>query len=452
MNAPAAKQLALVLIAALVLRLAAGWLWQTQLDDRFGVGHGLGAEKGTRFNLPERPGGCFAQIKPGPFFGFGFGDSQSYWTLARAIARGEPYRYGSDETRVFRAPGYPLLLAPVFWLANGEPPVFWGRVFSALFGTLAVGGVWWLARELFNERAGLLAAAIAAVYPGAIATGALVLSEAPFCPLMLANLAVWTAAWQAGSPRRAAVLAVCAGLLAGAATLVRPSWILFAPFALAVGLVAVKPRLRQLGIGAGVLVGMAIAMTPWWIRNARLTGHFVPTTLQVGASLYDGWNPMATGASNMDFVGPFVENQRRRSTASDERSKETFEYSLDRQLRGNALAWAGAHPDRAARLAGRKFLRMWNIWPNEPTLSTWPIRLIVAIAYVPVLVLAIAGAGRTICRGWPYIMCWLPAVYFTLLHVVFASSIRYRQPAMLPLIVLAAGFVVSCRKPLKVES
>ncbi len=27
------------------------------------------AEKGTRFNLPERPGGCFAQIKPGPFFG-----------------------------------------------------------------------------------------------------------------------------------------------------------------------------------------------------------------------------------------------------------------------------------------------------------------------------------------------------------------------------------------------
>ncbi len=27
------------------------------------------AEKGTRFNLPPRPGGCFAQIKPGPFFG-----------------------------------------------------------------------------------------------------------------------------------------------------------------------------------------------------------------------------------------------------------------------------------------------------------------------------------------------------------------------------------------------
>ncbi len=35
----------------------------------------LWAEKGTRFNLPQRPGGCFAQIKPGPFFGSAEGDS-----------------------------------------------------------------------------------------------------------------------------------------------------------------------------------------------------------------------------------------------------------------------------------------------------------------------------------------------------------------------------------------
>ena len=25
-------------------------------------------EKGDTSNLPERPGGCFAQIEPGPFF------------------------------------------------------------------------------------------------------------------------------------------------------------------------------------------------------------------------------------------------------------------------------------------------------------------------------------------------------------------------------------------------
>ncbi len=399
------RQLALLLIVALLPRLVAGCWWQARQEERFG-----------------------------------FGDSQSYWTLAGAIARGEPYQYGSDETRVFRAPGYPLLLAPIFLFGDDEPSVYLARALSALFGTLAVGGVWWLGRELFNERAGLLAGAIAAVYPGAIATSVLVLSEAPFCPLMLLNLALWTAAWRAPSPRRAAILALCAGLSAGAAALVRPSWLLFTPFAIVVGLLVVKAKRRQLGIGAAVLVGLTLAMTPWWIRNARVTGHFIPTTLQVGASLYDGLSPTATGASNMDFVERFTKAERREKPVFPD---DPFEYRLDRRMRGAALAWASAHPAEAVRLAATKFTRIWNIWPNERSLSSWPIRLIVAIAYLPVLLLAIAGAGRTIRCGWPYILCWLPAVYFTLIHVVFASSIRYRQPAMLPLIVLAAGFVVS---------
>ena len=39
----------------------------------------------------------------------------------------------------------------------------------------------------------------------------------------------------------------------------------------------------------------------------------------------------------------------------------------------------------------------------------------------------------------------MPAIYFTLLHMVFVSSIRYRQPAMLALIVPAAAFLVRWR-------
>jgi len=418
MKSPTAKQLALVLTVALCLRLAAGWVWQARLDG-----------------------------------GFGFGDSQSYWMLAHSIAHGGPYKYG--EARVFRTPGYPLLLAPVVLVAGEKlsetqpsgAQVMWARAQSALFGTLSVAGVWWLGRQLCDARAGLAAASIAAVYPGAIAMGTFVLSEAAFCPLMLAHLVLWTAAWKAPSAKQAMLISVCAGLVAGGAALVRPSWLLFTPFAVVVGLTARKDRLRHLAIGAAMLAGLAVAMIPWWVRNARLTGHFVPTTLQVGASLYDGLNPHATGASNMDVVDQqaarFVESQPPTSAGGASEPVAVAEYRLDRHLRAESLAWARANPGRVLRLMGIKLARLWNVWPNEAAFSAWYIRLAVLASYGPVMVLAAIGGWRTIHRGWPYVLCWLPAVYFTLLHVVFVSSIRYRQPAMPALIVLAAGVVAS---------
>ena len=95
-----------------------------------------------------------------------------------------------------------------------------------------------------------------------------------------------------------------------------------------------------------------------------------------------------------------------------------------------------------AELAAIKLVRLWNLWPNERQFSTWPIRLAVALGYLPVLALGLAGAVGSFRRGWPYVLCWLPAAYFTLLHVVFVSSIRYREPAMLALMVLAAGRIL----------
>jgi len=184
-----------------------------------------------------------------------------------------------------------------------------------------------------------------------------------------------------------------------------------------------------------VIIGLVVVMAPWWVRNYFVVGRFVPTTLQVGASLYDGLNPRATGASDMRFVERFREAER--GQASD----VPLEVRLNDQMRQAALDWAAAHPGSALRLAGVKLVRMWNIWPNEPAFRAWPVRLAVCLTYVPVLVLGVWGAAMTIRRGWPYWLCWLPAVYFTALHVVFVSSIRYRQPAMFGLMILAAGVV-----------
>jgi 4-amino-4-deoxy-L-arabinose transferase-like glycosyltransferase len=283
-----------------------------------------------------------------------------------------------------------------------------------------------------------VAAALVAFYPGAIGMSVFVLSEAAFCPLLMAQLMAAVAAWQRAPGKRAASLAIVAGGLAGAATLVRPSWLLFLPFAVVMGLLAGQNLGKHLRLGSCALAGLLLVMAPWWVRNWHVTGHFVPTTLQVGASLYDGLSPQATGASDMSFVPEF---QAAEEQAPD--GDELLEYRLDRRLRRAALEWAETHPGRALELAGVKIFRLWNIWPNETEFRSWPLRLAVLATYGPIIVLALVGARRFTRGGWPYVLCWLPAVYFTLLHVVFVSSIRYREPAMLPLAVLAAGAMVN---------
>jgi hypothetical protein len=95
-----------------------------------------------------------------------------------------------------------------------------------------------------------------------------------------------------------------------------------------------------------------------------------------------------------------------------------------------------------AELVGIKFLRMWSPLPNAAEFRNSTLRLALALTYTPLIVLAAVGLWRFGRRDWPYVMCALPAIYFTCLHVIFVSSIRYRQPAMLVLIVLAAGVIV----------
>jgi 4-amino-4-deoxy-L-arabinose transferase-like glycosyltransferase len=391
--------------AALAMRLAAGWVWQSQLP------------QGSKF---------------------GFGDSESYWRLAECIANGANYEYGPERARVFRAPGYPVLLAGLFNLRGGEPPVWHGRVLSAALMTLCVGGVFWLATELFDRRTGLLAAALAAVYPGGIALAALVLSEAAFCALLPVQLVLWVKGCRTSSSRWRVAWFLAAGVVAGLATLVRPSWLLFTPLAVLVSVVPAHDRRRNLLAGAWLMLGLVIAMTPWWIRNAQVAGRFVPTTLQVGASLYDGLNAHADGGSNMAFVSQVVADFHREHPNAP---ADQYEYELNRYFRQQAVAWAGEHPGRVLQLAGIKFVRMWNIWPNEPQFRRWPIQLTIAATYTPLLVLGLWGGVRVARRGWPYALCLLPAAYLTLMHVVFVSSLRYRIPPMLILIVPAAGLI-----------
>ncbi len=414
-----------ILSAGLAIRLAAGVWWERRLHE------------GNRF---------------------AFGDSESYWHLGLKLARGKPYEYGDGGWKIFRTPGYPLLLAALFRVVPGGeqgPDVLWARALGAILGCLTVGGVATIAWQLFGAKSALLATAITSAYPEAIAASIFILSEAPFGPPFTIHILASILAWKGASLAHQLGWSAAAGIAAGVGTLVRPSWLLFIPFALVVGLVIPGDRRRHLVTGLMMLAAMAVTMSPWWIRNYLVAGRFVPTSLQVGTSLYDGLHQRATGASEMSFVPRFGQEQAEADAAARQSGKEPagiFEDRLDRRMQAAAIAWARQHPRRVLELAGIKFLRMWSPLPNAGEFRSPALRLMLAASYTPIVILGLIGLWRFGGRGWPYLLCALPAIYFTLLHVIFVSSIRYRQPAMLLMIVLAAGVLAPWIWPRDIQS
>ena len=181
-------------------------------------------------------------------------------------------------------------------------------------------------------------------------------------------------------------------------------------------------------------------MSPWWVRNYLVTGKFVPTTLQVGASLYDGWHPGASGSSDesMGFVNAFMVEQQREdqlSVLAGAPLESTLEWRLDRRIKNAAITWAMENSSDAVRLGLVKLIKTWSPLPVAKEIGSDAVRWFEAVGYCAILCSALVGLWQ--CRlevgAWLYAM---PCVYFGLLHMFFIGSVRYRQPAVLALCVL----------------
>jgi hypothetical protein len=234
------------------------------------------------------------------------GDADGYWELARKILAGQDYSIYTPPRFALRMPGFPLLLAVSQWLFGDRP--FGARCLLALVGTAACGLTYWLGRELADSTTGLLAAIYTALSPTLALFSVMLLSETAFALTLLASLIAIArlnpARERASRPGGFHSAAMTAGVLIGIATYMRPTWLYVGPL-IAVAVIwitAAKPRGRAvLKPVVWLMAGLALPLSPWIVRNFAVTGHFVPTTLWVGPSLYDGLHPGATGDSDMAF-------------------------------------------------------------------------------------------------------------------------------------------------------
>ncbi len=224
------------------------------------------------------------------------GDASAYHLLAEHLAHGGGYIRPFDNVLLhLRRPTaeYPPLFAAVLSVPArlGAHSVDQQRIFSAFVGTTTVVLVGLLGRRVGSGAVGLVAAALAAVYPMLFLTEATLMAESLYVALAAAILLAAYRAYDEPRPARFALL----GLAIGLATLTRAEGILLGivitiPLGVFLRPLTTRARISRIAIALGI--AMAV-VAPWTIRNAVKLHAFVPVSNNV-ATLIDGANCDAT--------------------------------------------------------------------------------------------------------------------------------------------------------------
>jgi 4-amino-4-deoxy-L-arabinose transferase-like glycosyltransferase len=347
---------------------------------------------------------------------FHFADEASYLDTARRLLQGEGFGVAFAQT-----PGYPIFLAMLSVLATDS--VLTIRLAQAILAGLGTALVYVLAERLAGRGPALPAAAIYAVDPLLVVSGALLYPET--LAAILVVLAI-LAAWRAGENSIGS--ACVAGVLLGAIALVRPVGLVLVPAVAAWIALKVPPSRAPTHIAA-VLGATLLVLAPWTYRNYRIRGHLAP---------------IAVAGAHMAPVTP------------REVAEEGLTVAIVKKL------WEDPAPV-VARTA-QQFLQFWELTPTRlvtddpqqraaihgrdprvskeavvPSRSRDLVSLIASSVEFGLALIGLVLLWRS--RRAAALLLSTVTVVFALGYALFVAKLRYRIP-ILPLVFILAGVTV----------
>lgn len=379
-------------------------------------------------------------------------DDRNYDWLAHSIARtgGYPKIEGADGPRpiAFRPPAYPYALAAVYKVggqAMADDRRRWeaARRVQAVLGTLTVALLGLVALHLWGGARALLGMGLAAVYPPLVLVDGALVSEVLFTPLVLA--AVLAALHNRMSDHRLR-LAVAIGVLTGLAVLTRSNGlVLLLPLGLAVWSVRPRWSLAALGPPAALAATALLCVVPWTIRNAVVTGEFIPLTTQTGPALAGTFNSVSLADADNPGAWRLLRNVPEYRDLFLRR-KELSEADLDRSMRSRVRAYLAEHPEAVLRVGFWNLVRMLELGGLErarTTARTIGVRAdrvadAGVYAFFAVAVLAVLGALTAAVRRVPLWVWLVPVLLVASVVFVNTETPRFRVPVDPFLIMLAA--------------
>ena len=363
----------------------------------------------------------------------GRGDSLFFHLQANLIGDGrgfiEPFGLlldGASRPSAFHPPLFSYLLGAVSAL-GGES---WTaqRLTGCLFGVVTIVFVGLAARRYAGARAGLAAAAVAALYPVLVAADGAVMSESLYTALIAA--VVTAALWLHDEPgaRPAAALGVAIGM----AALTRGE-------ALALVVLLALPLAWRAGPGARrapALVAVAatvLCVLPWTVRNYVEFDRVVPVSASYGTL-------MAGANCDRTYSGPElgawdIRCAARPGDVADEleRNDDNFDRAVD---------YIGDHPGEVPGVLAVRLLRTADLWQplrqarraegREPRFAQAGV-----FAFYLLVPFGLYGALLLRRRSRPLLPLVAPVVLVAAISVTAWGIPRFRAAAEVPLVICA---------------
>lgn len=214
-----------------------------------------------------------------------------------------------------------------------------------------------IAQRLWGSRVGLVAAALAAVFPPLVLLSRELLSESLFIALELGAVLCALNFRRSGGALR---WAAAGGALCGLALLTRNTGVALL-LCLLLGVLVTRPRLQARSF-AGPLVLLAatiLVVAPWTARNAVQFGRFVPLTTSAGITASGVYNPTSLAATETHgaWRDPRIVPRFEALFVTPGRD----EAEVDAILRREAREFAWQHPGYVAEVFAWNLLRMFEL-------------------------------------------------------------------------------------------
>jgi 4-amino-4-deoxy-L-arabinose transferase-like glycosyltransferase len=273
-----------------------------------------------------------------------------------------------------------------------------------------------------GERAGLVAAGLAALYPTLIAADGALMTESLYGLLAGVSLVAAYRVLDEPSLGRALLL----GVIVGLAGLTRGEAFLLLPLLLI-------PLLRRPGgIRAAVVtcVAFAVVLAPWTIRNWTVFDRPVIVATEAGET-FAGANCESTYYG--DKIG-------RWDVFCVRQPEEGNEAERLNAVGRDGARYAFDHLGRLPVVLAARFGRTWSLYDTFPTPEGRSRAVTAAgvIGFFLLLPLAVYGLVLLRRRGAAVWVLTTPFITVTLTALLAYGALRFRQAAELPLVVLAA--------------